>query len=66
MGRTFTDGEHLVVERETFGERPSLTALSLDDGETVWDAPLPVDAPRPLRLGQHLYALGDSRLVALR
>ena len=66
MGRTFTDGEHLVVERETAGGSPSLTAIRLDDGETAWDAPLPVDAPRPLRLGQHLYALGDSRLVALR
>jgi hypothetical protein len=66
MGRTFTDGERLVVEREGAGEVPMLTALSLDDGETVWDAPLPLDAPRPLRLGQHLYAVGDSRLVALR
>ena len=43
-----------------------LTALSLDDGATDWDAPLPADAPRPLRLGPHLYALGDARLVALR
>ena len=54
------------MERETAGGSPSLTAIRLDDGETAWDAPLPVDAPRPLRLGQHLYALGDSRLVALR
>ena len=69
MGRTFTDGERIVVERGRIGgvgEVPTLTALSLDDGETVWDAPLPADAPRPLRLGQHLYALGDARLVALR
>ena len=66
IGRTFTDGEHLVVERDATGGVPVLTALSLDDGATVWDAPLPADAPRPLRLGAHLYAVGDSRLVALR
>ena len=65
-GPTFTDGEHLVVEREAAGAVPMLTAISLDDGATVWDATLPADAPRPLRLGSHLYALGDARLVALR
>ncbi|WP_456788070.1 outer membrane protein assembly factor BamB family protein [Cellulomonas sp. P5_C5] len=66
IGRTFTDGEHLVVEREGPDALPALTALSLDDGATVWDTTLPADAPRPLRLGSHLYAVGDSRLVALR
>ncbi|MDQ0373474.1 outer membrane protein assembly factor BamB family protein [Cellulomonas humilata] len=66
IGRSFTDGEHLLVEREGYGGLPMLTALSLDDGATDWDAPLPADAPRPLRIGQHLYALGDGRLVALR
>lgn len=65
-GRAFTDGERLVVERDTAGAVPVLTAVSLDDGSTLWDAPLPVDAPRPVRLGSHLYAVGDSRLVALR
>lgn len=66
IGRTFTDGERLVVERESPNGLPALTALALDDGATVWDTSLPADAPRPLRLGAHLYAVGDARLVALR
>ncbi|KQY47679.1 hypothetical protein ASD18_10355 [Cellulomonas sp. Root137] len=66
LGRTFTDGRHVVVEHDLVDGVPSLTAISLDDGGTAWRAPLPAGASRAVRLGTHLYALGDEVLVALR
>lgn len=66
LGRTFTDGRHVVVEHDVVDGVPSLTAVSLDDGGTAWRVPLPPGASRAVRLGPHLYALGDEVLVALR
>jgi len=66
VGRTFSDGQNVVVEHESADGVPSLTALALDDGVTVWETRLPVDAPRARQIGGHLYAVGDDVLVALR
>jgi outer membrane protein assembly factor BamB len=64
--RTFTDGRRVVVEHETADGTPVLTAVSLDRGTDVWEAPFPGGTSRAVRLGAHLYALGDDTLVALR
>ncbi len=66
LGRTFSDGRHVVVEHDVAAGVPGLTAISLDDGETVWRAPLPGGTAQVVRIGVHLYALGDDVLVALR
>ncbi|WP_456845506.1 outer membrane protein assembly factor BamB family protein [Cellulomonas sp. P5_C6] len=64
--RTFTDGRRVVVEHETADGTPVLTAVSLDRGTDEWDMVFPIGTSRAVRLGSHLYALGDDTLVALR
>ncbi len=66
IGRTFTDGEHVLVEHRRADGATALLAVALADGSAAWQVPLPADAPRVQRLGTHLYALGDHLLVALR
>ncbi|GIG19928.1 hypothetical protein Cch01nite_06520 [Cellulomonas chitinilytica] len=66
LGRAFTDGRHLVLERTTPEEGATLMALDLETGRVDWTSPLPDGTSRVIQLGGHLYAAGDGDLVALR
>ena len=66
VGRVFTDGRRVAIEHDASDGSPVLSAVSLDDGASVWEVALPVGTTRVVRLGSQLYALGDDALVALR
>jgi len=66
LGDAFTDGEHLILERTTPEEGATLMALDLETGRVDWTSPLPEGTDGAVRLGGHLYAVGDHVLVALR
>lgn len=66
IGRAFTDGRRVAVEHDTSDGTPVLSAVALDDGAAAWEVPVPAGTTRVVRLGSHLYALGDDALVALR
>lgn len=66
LGRAFTDGVHLLLERTTPEEGATIVALDLDTGRVDWTSPMPEGSSRVVQLGGHLYAMGDGRLVALR
>jgi outer membrane protein assembly factor BamB len=66
LGDAFTDGQHLILERTTPEEGATLMALDLETGRVDWTSPLPAGTGGVVRLGGHLYAVGDDRLVALR
>lgn len=66
IGRAFTDGRRVAVEHDASDGTAVLTSLSLDDGASLWEIPLPAGTTRVVRMGSQLYALGDDVLVALR
>ncbi|MGY4642922.1 outer membrane protein assembly factor BamB family protein [Cellulomonas sp. URHB0016] len=66
LGDAFSDGVHLILERTTPEEGATLVALDLETGRLDWTSPLPEGTGGAVRLGGHLYAVGEGRLVALR
>jgi len=67
-GFLVTDGEHVVAADQPVagGPRSELVAYALDDGRTVWRAPLPDGLRSSVSLGHLFLGWGvDGRLAVL-